>query len=880
MSKTRQSKSKEKDVSLPIGGMHCANCAVTISDALEKSHGVLKANVNLATEKAHIIFDPEKTDLNAIEKIIENTGYSVIHESVTLDVRGMHCASCVKTIEDGLGELAGIYRVSVNLATERAVVEFNPNAITVSEIKKAIKNLGYDAQVYAEDTEQAARQAEIQRQKQRLLIAVPLAAVVTLIHFRHFLPVALLADPIAIPVMLVLTTVIVFGAGWQFFKGAYNALRNFTTNMDVLVAIGTGAAYFYSVGTTFFFVGPSYFDTAALLIAFILAGKYLEAAAKGRTSEAIKKLIGLQPKTAMVLIGDQEKEVPIDDVTPGDKLVVRPGEKIPTDGIVVFGNSSVDESMVTGESLPVEKQIGDNVIGATINRNGLLHVEATKIGKDTMLSQIIKLVEDAQGSKPPIQRFADAIAAKFVPLVLLISVVTFIVWNLVGAGFLFGFTSSIAVVVVACPCALGLATPTAVMVGTGKGADFGILIKNGEALETTNKVTTFVFDKTGTLTLGQPSVTDVAPVDGVDPERLLQVAAIAEKGSEHPLAQAIVTAAETRGISVANPTSFEAIPGQGVLATVDQKKVALGSRKLISDAGGDPSPYDSEVQKFQHQGKTVVLVAQQQTEASVSNEIKMQMLGLIAIADTLKPTSKTAISNLIMMNKDVVMITGDNRTTGESIGQQVGIRRVISEVLPQEKTNEIQRLQQQNEIVGMVGDGINDAPALAQADVGIAIGSGTDVAIEAGDVVLIRNDLTDVVAAVQLSAKTVNKIKQNFAWALIYNIALIPLAAGLWYPLTGLLIPPELAGLAMALSSVSVVSNSLLLKQYTPPIRMKQQVEVIGEEIMKKAIDPVCKMEVDVNTAKWVSEYKGKKYYFCAPGCKTSFEKDPKKYLD
>jgi Cu+-exporting ATPase len=864
---------KKKGVSLPIGGITCANCAATITTALEKSEGVVKANVNLATEKAQIEYDPEKTTLEAIGKTIEGIGYSVIRESVTFEIRGMSCASCVNTIENSLRKLSGIYSVVVNLATERAVVEFNPDSISVSEIKRAVKNLGFEAQVYAEDTERAARDAEIRRQKQRLFVAIILAGIVTVIHFRGFLPFFPPIDPYAQPIMLILTTITVFGAGWQFFRGAYGALKNYTTNMDVLVAIGTGAAYFYSVGTTFFFVGPSYFDTAALLIAFILSGKYLEALAKGRTSEAIKKLIGLQAKTARILINDQEKEIPIDDVSPGDIIVVRPGEKIPTDGVVVFGNSSVDEAMITGESLPVEKQVKDIVIGATINKNGLLHVEATKIGKDTMLSQIIQLVEDAQGSRPPIQRYADAIAAKFVPLVIIISLITFAIWNLLGAGFLFGFTTSIAVVVVACPCALGLATPTAVMVGTGKGAEFGILIKNGEALEVSSQITTFVFDKTGTLTEGKPSVTDMHVIGARDQNHLLEIAASAEKGSEHPLAKAIVNAAEIHGVAISNAKTFEAVPGRGVIAEVDGKKTLVGSRKLTAEAGADPAKFESIINGFEHQGKTVVLVSQQSGKT-------LQVLGLIAIADTLKPTSKMAVNQLYEMEKEVIMLTGDNKTTGEAIAAQVGINTVISEVMPQEKTNVIKRLQKQNKIVGMVGDGVNDAPALAQADVGIAIGSGTDVAIETGDIVLIRNDLNDVVGAVQISKKTVNKIKQNFLWALVYNVALIPLAAGAWFPLTGFLIPPEFAGLAMALSSVSVVSNSLLLKRYSPPIRLTTETNIQGENLMKKAIDPVCKMEVDIESAQWKSEFQGKTYYFCAPGCKVSFEKDPKKFLE
>jgi Cu+-exporting ATPase len=608
-------------------------------------------------------------------------------------------------------------------------------------------------------------------------------------------------------VLLALATPVQFFVGWQFYAGTYKALRNKRANMDTLIALGTSAAYVYSSlvvilpGT---FTGDVYFDTAALIISIILLGRYLEARAKGRTSEAIKKLIGLQPKTASIILDGREVEVPVEEVEISNIVAVRPGEKIPVDGVVIEGDSAVDESMLTGESMPVEKKKGDEVVGATINKNGFLKLRATKVGKDTALAQIIRLVEQAQGSKAPIQRLADSVSGVFVPVVIAIAVFTFLAWYLPGGEpFVFALTAFVAVLVIACPCALGLATPTAIMVGTGKGAQNGILIKSAEALERAHRIRTIVFDKTGTLTWGKPAVTDVIPLDGFSRDEILRLAAIAEKGSEHSLGEAIVEAGKDGLQELPDPQVFEALSGRGVLANVEGSEVLLGNRALMDDNVVEIRPFEDRIEQLERQGKTVVLMA-----------VGRKPVGLIAVADTLKGNASEAIGQLHQMGIETVMITGDNRRTAEAVARNVGIKRVLAEVLPEDKAREVHELQANGQVVAMVGDGINDAPALAQADIGIALGSGTDVAMESGDIVLVKDDLRDAVKAIRLSRYTMRKIKQNLFWAFFYNTSGIPIAAGALYPIIGLLLNPIIAAAAMGFSSVSVVTNSLLMNRY------------------------------------------------------------------
>jgi Cu+-exporting ATPase len=610
-------------------------------------------------------------------------------------------------------------------------------------------------------------------------------------------------------VLLALATPVQFFVGWQFYVGTYKAFRNRRANMDTLIALGTSAAYIYSllvIISSETFGKHVYFDTAALIISIILLGRYLEARAKGRTSEAIRKLIGLQAKTARVLVAGREVEVPVEEVAVGDIVVVRPGEKMPVDGIVTEGTSTVDESMLTGESMPVDKKEGDSVVGATINKNGFLKFQATKVGKDTVLAQIIRLVERTQGSKAPIQRLADSVAGVFVPVVIGIAVLTFLVWYFIGGeSFTFALTAFISVLVIACPCALGLATPTAIMVGTGKGAQNGILIKSAEALELAHRAKVIVFDKTGTLTTGKPVVTDTVAVNGFAQSEVLRLAAVAEKGSEHPLGEAIVDASKSGGQELPDPEAFESLAGRGVVARVEGKEILLGNRALMAENSVESRSFEDKIQELESYGKTVMLMS-----------VDRKLVGLIAVADTLKEDAAEAIRNLHQMGIETIMITGDNRRTAQAIARRVGIEKVLAEVLPEDKAEELRRLQANGQVVAMVGDGINDAPALAQSDVGIALGSGTDIAMEAGTVVLVRGDLAGVVEALKLSRYTIRKIRENLFWAFFYNVAGIPIAAGVLYPVFGLLLDPVIAAAAMGFSSVSVVTNSLLMSRYRP----------------------------------------------------------------
>lgn len=812
---------EKKKAELKISGMHCATCAAAVEEAIANVKNVTKAQVNFGTETARVEFDPEKTSLSDLEKAVRDAGYEVTNREVTLKVGGMMCATCVQTIEAALRALPGVVVANVNLGNEQAYVTYNPSVSTVADMKQAIEDAGYQylgiAGEVSDEAEKAAREADLHDKLMRFSIG-----------FAVSIPLMILMwAPLGIPMqvlayfMLVVSTPVFFYVAYPIFKAAGAALKNKTLSMDVMYAMGTGVAYVASVMGTFSVVLTHefmFYDTAIMLAAFLMLGRYLEARAKGRTSDAIKKLAGLQAKTAMVVRNGKETEVAIEDLVAGDIVIVKPGSRIPVDGEVVAGESYVDESMITGEPVPPLKAKGSRVVGGTISTNGVLSVKATKIGKDTVLAQIIQLVEDAQGSKPPVQRIADVAVTYFIPVVLFISVSAFIVWYFVlGATLIFALTALISVLVVACPCALGLATPTAVTVGIGRGAELGILIKNGEALELAEKVTTVIFDKTGTLTQGKPEVTDIV-AEGVTEETLLAVAATVEKNSDHPLAQAVVRAAQAKGAAIGEADKFDTIGGKGVRALVLGEEVLVGNRTLIQENGIVlPEGIDAKIRTFEQDGKTVVLVT-----------ISHKSAGIIAIADTLKETSAEAVRRLKAHGIAVVMVTGDNRRTAEAIARTIGIDRVTAEVLPGGKAAAVKALQDLGERVAFVGDGINDAPALAQADVGIAIGSGTDIAIESGEIVLVKDDLLDAVAALELSKKVMGRIRGNIFWAFAYNAALIPVGAGLLYPFFGFVFRPELAALAMAASSVTVVTLSLLLKGYIPEAKKKDQLVMEG----------------------------------------------------
>lgn len=791
-----------KKVSFKIDGMSCASCANKIERSLRALRGVHEANVNFAAEKATVTFEPEQAKMSDFVKTVNDLGYKVATDKVSLKISGMSCASCAAKIERTLANLPGVFSAAVNFAAEKATVEYDSGEISVADMKKAVADLGYKAfeadDKAAVDREKEARQREIRYQTFMFVFAavlsVPLLAYMLSELFNFELP-EIMMNPYF---QLALATPVQFIPGFQFYRGSYHALKARSANMDVLIAMGTTAAYVYSVAVTFFGEGPVYYETAAIIIALIILGKLLEAIAKGRTSEAIKKLIELQAKTARVIRDGKEMDIPVEEVEVGDIVVVRPGEKVPVDGVIIEGTTTVDESMLTGESIPVDKKPGDEVVGATINRHGLFKFKATKVGKDTALAQIIKLVEDAQGSKAPIQRLADVISGYFVPGVVIIALLTFGIWYLLQGNFTVALIHFTAVLVIACPCALGLATPTAIMVGTGKGAENGILIKGGEYLEKAHKLTAVILDKTGTITKGKPEVTDVVSVDGAREEEVLRLGAIAEKGSEHPLGVAIVEHAKSKGMDLVDPESFTAIPGHGVEAVVDGKNVLLGNRRLMNSKNVDISPIQARIEGLENEGKTAMIMA-----------VGGKPYGIIAVADTVKETSAEAVKALKNMGIKAYMITGDNRRTAEAIAKQVGITNVLAEVLPEHKAEEVEKLRAQGEVVGMVGDGINDAPALASADVGMAIGTGTDVAIETADIILMRGDLRGIVDAIRLSRATMRIVKQNLFWAFAYNTAGIPVAA-LGY------LSPVLAGAAMALSSVSVVTNSLRLKRFRP----------------------------------------------------------------
>lgn len=728
---------------------------------------------------------------------------------VNYDISGMHCASCSTLINRALGKVKGITYANVNLSTNRATVEYDEGLVNNELIISTIKKKGYGAVVAGKITDYVAiarkKNKEIKIMKYDLIFS-SIFAIPVFILGMFFMGAPMIPGlpffgmiPHQNLIMWLLATPVQFIVAWPMYRSAWAALQGKSANMDSLIVLGTSAAYFYSVYAMFSGNGHVYFEASAVLITIVVFGRLLEAKAKGKTSDAIKKLIGLTPKTATVIRSGEELKIPVDEVQLNDTIIVKPGEKIPVDGIIIEGTSSVDEAMVTGESMPVEKNKGDNVIGATINKHGSFRFQATKIGANTTLAQIIKLIEEAQGSKAPIQRFADNVAAYFVPGVLVIASLTFFGWWVFKGDFQFALINAVSVLVIACPCALGLATPTAIMVGTGKGAKNGILIKGGEALETAHGLKYVVLDKTGTVTKGKPEVTDVLPMSDISETKLLEIAASIEKDSEHPLADAIVNRGKEEKVKFAKVTNFKAIPGHGITATVVKTKYYFGNMKLMNDNGVKVEQIN-KIESLENQGKTVMMLSK--------NKI---LIGAIGVADVIKPTSKQAISLLHKMGVKVYMITGDNKRTANAIAKKVGIDNFFAQVLPEDKAGHVKNLQKYGK-VAMVGDGINDAPALAQADIGIAMGSGTDVAMETGDIVLMKDDLLDVAKAIKLSKITMNKIKQNMFWALFYNILGIPVAAGLLYPFTGWLLSPMIAGGAMALSSVSVVSNSLLLK--------------------------------------------------------------------
>jgi len=820
----RKTSDKELErIDLSIIGMSCASCAAKIEKGLASVGGVSQSSVNFAAEKATVFFDPAQTNLSHLIEKVKDLGYGAKIEKVTLPLQGMTCASCVNKVEKALSHLRGVIQVNVNFATERASVEFIPEEVTIRDLKKAVQEAGYQVlEVKEEDIvekEKLAREAELSRLKWKFILGtILLVPILILMYGAAFLGRWVgLSKNTNFLIQFLLATPVQFWAGWQFYVGFWKAARHKTSDMNTLIAVGTSAAYLYSLIATFLphlfmakgLMADVYFDTSAAIIVLILLGRFLEARAKGRTSEAIKKLIGLQPKTARVIRNGSEIDIPVEEVILGDIVLIRPGEKIPVDGIIREGYSSVDESMVTGESIPVEKRVGDHVIGATINKTGTFQFEATKVGKDTVLAQIIRLVQEAQGSKPPIARMVDVIASYFVPIVILIALITFIVWYAFGPhpALTYAFLNFVAVLIIACPCALGLATPTSIMVGTGKGAENGILIRGAGALETAHQLNSIVLDKTGTLTKGEPSVTDIIESERFTKKEILTLAASAEKGSEHPLGEAIVKRAKEEGLSLSDSKDFQAFPGRGIEATIDSKRILLGNLKLMEERKVALNGWLDRTEYLSIEGKTPMFLA-----------IEGEAAGIIAVADTLKENSKEAVEALHRMELEVVMLTGDNKRTAKAIASQIGIDRVLAEVLPEKKAEEIKRLQAEGKKVGMVGDGINDAPALAQADVGVAIGTGTDVAMESSDITLIGGDLRGVVTAIALSKATIRNIKQNLFWAFAYNTILIPVAAGVLFPFFGILLNPIFAAGAMAFSSVTVVSNALRLRRFKSPM--------------------------------------------------------------
>ncbi|MDA8087133.1 MAG: copper-translocating P-type ATPase [Nitrospiraceae bacterium] len=816
-----------KRVRIPIAGMSCAACAARIEAALSKIAGVKEAGINFAAGRAEALYDPSVVNLDSLLAVIKDLGYGVSTATQIIPVKGMTCAACAARVENALKVVDGVVSAQVNLATERAAVEYVPSQAGIRELREAIIKAGYDVlRVEAgEDAvlrEERERQARYKALKNRVLAGALLSVPIFLLMYWNMLGLdAFLRIPVrtGFIIQFILATPIQFWIGRQFYRGAISAARHRTTDMNTLIAVGTSSAYVYSVMATFFptlfmvkgYNGSVYFDTSAAIIVLILLGRTLEARAKGQTSEAVKKLIGLKPKMARILRDGSEADIPVEEVEIGDTVIVRPGEKIPVDGIVREGSSSIDESMISGESMPVWKNAGDEVIGGTMNTTGSFRFEALKVGRQTMLARIIELVEQAQGTKPPISRLADKIASYFVPSVMAAAAVTFVIWYLAGPApaFTYAVLNFIAVLIIACPCSLGLATPTSIMVGTGKGAENGILFRSGDALETAHRLNCAVFDKTGTLTKGKPVLAGIETNGKFNADQVLYFAAGAERGSEHPLAGAILEAAASKRFSKGLPEAhgFETLPGRGIRAVVEGRRVVFGNPQMMTEENIKMGEFSGSVERFSGEGKTPMVLA-----------VDGEAAGVLAVADVLKEDAQKAVSALRQMGLLVVLLTGDNELTARAIAKQAGIGRVFAQVLPEDKSNIIKQLQKEGYRVAMVGDGINDAPALAQADIGIALGTGTDVAIEAADVTLIGGDLKGVVSAIALSKATIRNIRQNLFWAFAYNTILIPVAAGALFPFFGILLNPIFAAAAMGMSSVTVVSNALRLRHFTPPV--------------------------------------------------------------
>ena len=803
---------------LKILGMTCASCAANVERSLSGLQGVEKAEVNLGNETATVEYLEGKVKMADMKGAVKDAGYGVVGNEVSVKVGGMTCVMCVKALKKAVGELSGVSEVNVNLSAEKASISYDPGEVGIKDIRKAVEGAGYQFRgIEGEesgDIEKEMRERDLRWKMIRFTVgfalAGPMMAVMYLMKFTDFqidLPffIGYLMLAITVPAFIFVT--------YPIFIGAFKALRNRNLDMNVMYSMGIGVAMVSSILGTFELLLTRdfmFYDTALMLAAFLMLGRFLETRAKGRTSDAIKKLIRLRPKTAIVLRGDEEVEIAIDDVEIGDRIMVKPGEKVPVDGVVEDGGSHVDESMITGEPIPPFRKKNDMVIGGTLNGKGVLVIRAEKVGRDTVLARIIRLVENAQGSRPPVQRLADRVVAYFIPVILAIAILSFAAWYLLaGESLLFSLTVLISILVVACPCALGLATPTAVTVGIGRGAELGILIKNGEALQVSERLTAVLFDKTGTLTRGKPDVTDVIGI-GLDENELLKLAGSVERNSQHPLGDAIVAETRKRKISLKRSTDFNTMGGKGVISTVSGKEVIIGNRTLFDERDISYKTSEKKILELENMGETVVLVG-------LDNNLR----GIIAIADTVKKTTKRAVAELKGMKLKVYMITGDNGRTANAVAKRIGIENVLAEVLPEDKAKEVKRLQESGEVVAFVGDGINDAPALAQADVGIAMGGGTDIAMESGDVVLMKDDMMDAVSAVRLARKVMGRIKQNLFWAFAYNTALVPLAAGGLHILFDVSFPPELAGGAMAMSSVTVVSLSLMLRGYMPGGREK-----------------------------------------------------------
>ncbi len=812
--KDKDTEGRKKKISLPVSGMTCASCARTVEQALQALAGVVQAPVNFATGKVAVEYDPAQVKEADLVKAVEGAGYTVSSEKekAILKISGMSCAACAQTVEKALNKADGVLEANVNLATEQATIEFKPEATGLRELTKVVQAAGYTVVSERSEEQVGDDLLKVKKAKQRLLFAVIPAAVIMVMMMIQFMVVLIPGYHV---IIALLGFPVVFFAGWPTHRASWRAIRHGRANMDVLISLGSVPPYLMGLAA-FIFPAASFIEMAVTIITFHLLGRYLEMKAKGRASQAIKKLLQLGAKTAHILVDGEEKEIAIEDVKPGHIMVVRPGEKIPTDGMIVAGESTIDESMATGESMPVLKKAGDEAIGSTINQQGLLEIKATRVGRDTFLAQVIKMVEECQGSKVPIQEFADRITSYMVPAVLGTALMTVVAWLIFpdffmhiitwGAPFLpwintgldpvaLAFFAGIAVLVISCPCALGLGTPTALMVSSGMGAEHGVLFRHGEAIQTMKDVHTIVFDKTGTITRGKPGVTDILTIDELKEEDLLDLAASLEQGSEHPLGQAVVREAVKQGRDLAKVEGFSALTGKGAKGKVNGKEVLAGNQKLMNDFQIDFSQFKDKLDALEDEAKTAILVA-----------VDLKIAGIIAVADTLKDDSIQAIAQLKEMGLETAMITGDNQRTAAAIAKKVGITRVLAEVLPQDKVAEIQRLQDAVGIVAMVGDGINDAPALTQANVGIAIGTGTDIAIESSDITLVRGDLSSVITAVKLSRATFRKIKQNYFWAWFYNALAIPLAAvGLLHAMIGVA--------AMAMSSVNVITNSLRLRK-------------------------------------------------------------------